>query len=154
MIQIKDTKDFKLIARLNEEIQDLHHKMHPNIFKPYDHFEVDKFFESFIHQDNSKAYIAEEGGREVGYILLNAIQFPENPFQHSRQYVLIDQILVLKEHQGKGIGKLLLDAALSFAKEMKISSLELNHWTLNETARQFFNKNGFENYNEKKWRKI
>jgi GNAT superfamily N-acetyltransferase len=61
---------------------------------------------------------------------------------------------VLKNYQGKGVGKLLLESTFSFAKENNIDCVELNHWTRNDSARIFFSKNKFEYYNEKMWRAI
>jgi hypothetical protein len=40
MIKVLETKDYNLIAEMNEEVQLLHHKLYPEIFKPYNNIEV------------------------------------------------------------------------------------------------------------------
>ena len=154
MLKVVQTKDYSLLAELNEEIQTFHHKIHPEIFKPYDKGAIIDFFKTSLNNENVVAFIAQENKITLGYILLFKIGFAENPFQYSRRFILLDQIAVLKNYQGKGIGKLLLGATFSFAKENNIDLIELNHWTLNDSARKFFGKNKFEYYNEKMWRAI
>ena len=98
------------------------------------------------------AFIAMENEKPLGYLLLFIINFKENPFQYSRNYILLDQIVVLKSHQLKGIAKQLMETTFSFARANKMESIELNHWTKNNAAKAFFNKLGFEYYNEKMWK--
>ncbi|MBL0317223.1 MAG: GNAT family N-acetyltransferase [Flavobacteriales bacterium] len=154
MIKIERTNDHITLSKLNEEIQTFHHNIHPNIFKPYDHEAVLNFFKNTLSSEKAIAFVAKENETTIGYLLLFTIHFADNPFQYARQFILLDQILVLKNHQGKGVGKQLLDAALAFAKEQNIETIELNHWTQNESARKFFGKNKFEYFNEKMWRAV
>jgi len=154
MIRILETKDYDLLANLNEEIQTFHHNMQPNIFKPYDKEPIKDFFKNTLNAENVAAFIAQKNESIVGYVLLFIIEVADNPFQYTRTFVLLDQILVLKKHQGKGVGKLLLETALSYAKEKNIDRIELNHWSLNASARKFFTQNKFEYFNEKMWRVV
>lgn len=154
MIKIVQTRDYILLAKLNEEIQTLHHNIQPRIFKPYDKEAITNFFKKTLNNENVVAYVANGNGTTLGYVLFFIINFEDNAFQYSRSFVLLDHILVLKNYQGKGVGKLLLDTTFSFAKEKNINFVELNHWTLNDSARNFFAKNKFEYYNEKMWRTI
>lgn len=154
MIHIFETKDYSLLANLNEEIQTFHHNMQPNIFKPYDKELIRNFFKTSLNAENVAAYVAKENDTILGYVLLFVINVADTPFQYSRTYVLLDQIVVLKKHQKKGVGKLLLETTFCFAKEKNIEFVELNHWTQNDSARKFFAKNKFEYYNEKMRRAI
>ena len=143
MIKVLETKDYNLIAEMNEEVQLLHHKLYPEIFKPYNNSEVAKFFKDILTKETVKAFVAIENEKMLGYVLMFVNSFMENPFQSKREFILLDQILVLENARSKGIGKLLLDEVFTFAKSLNINVVELNHWTLNESARLFFNKNGF-----------
>jgi GNAT superfamily N-acetyltransferase len=154
MLKIVATKDCNLLAQLNEEIQTYHYAIQPKVFKPYNKEAIINFFETTLNNENAMAYVAKDDDTAIGYILLFKINVDANPFQYSRSYILIDQILVLKNHRGKGVGKLLLDTTYAFAKESNIVIIELNHWTQNDTARTFFIKNKFEYYNEKMWKEI
>lgn len=152
MIEITETKDFCLLAEMNEEIQTLHHSSYPSVFKPFDKESVTNFFKLSLEKENAVAFIAQKNGAPLAYVLLFIIHFPENPFQYSRSYVLLDQILVLEQYRTMGIGKLLLEATFSFAQSKNIQLVELNHWSRNNVAGNFFRKSGFEYYNEKMWK--
>lgn len=153
-MEIIACRDSQLLAALNREIQDLHHQMHPDIFKPYHREAILPFFEEKLADENVVAWVAKEQEHYLGYLLLFKVQVPENPFQYARSYVLIDQILVKGNAQNKGIGKKLMEAAMAYAKNQGIDRLEVNHWTLNEKARHFFKSQGFEYYCEKMQMKI
>lgn len=149
MIKITETSDHLLLAALNKEVQALHHTLYPKVFKPYDKESVSGFFKEALNSKNAKAFIAVNGEQAVGYTLLFEEHVKENPFQYQRTYLLLDQLLVTKEMRGKGIAKLLMDTAINYAKSKNITTVELNHWTLNNDARAFFQKNGFKYHNEK-----
>lgn len=149
MIQILETNDYHLLTEMNEEVQSLHHKLYPEIFKPYDKNGVAAFFKEVLSKDNVTAFAAMENKKVLGYVLLFVNNFPDNPFQYARRFVILDQILVLENSRSKGVGKLLIEKSFSFAKSLDIDVVELNHWTLNESARVFFNRHGFKYFNEK-----
>lgn len=153
-VEILETKDYGLLAKMNEEVQTFHHQTYPDIFKPYNKEAIANFFKTSLEQDNAKAFIAKEKEVVFGYALAFIIDFAENPFQYSRKYILLDQLLVSENYRAKGIGRLLLDAIFSFAQSNKINTIELNHWTHNSSARSFFKKCGFQYYNEKMWTMI
>lgn len=154
MIEIIQTTDAALLATLNEEIQTLHHGFEPEIFKPYDRQAVTTFFQNTLANENAAAFLAKEHNAILGYVLLFKVNVNENPFQYPRRYLLLDQLLVLAQHRGKGIGKRLLDEVIAFAKTEKCRKIELNHWSRNTAARAFFNQHGFTYYNEKMWKEI
>jgi GNAT superfamily N-acetyltransferase len=149
MVKIIETQDHELISALNEEIQTLHHNLYPEVFKPYNKNNVDAFFKSVVNNEHAVVYLALDNETPVGYALLLRMQASDNPFQYSRNYLLLDQLLVLKDHHYKGIGTLLLETAVEYAQNVGIKTIELNHWTNNESARRFFNKHHFEYFNEK-----
>lgn len=147
-IKISETKDYELLAALNKEVQELHHSLYPNIFKPYNQEDVTSFFKEILKQSTTKAFTAYVGKEAAGYILLFLKEVPENPFQYSQRFILIDQIGVKNEYRKKGIGKLLLNKAFETAEEKQFKIIRLNHWTMNNDARSFFNKHGFNYFNE------
>jgi GNAT superfamily N-acetyltransferase len=149
MFEIHECLDSGLLSRLNVEIQNLHHTLNPTVFKPYNAIEIEIFYKVNLAKENCKAYVAFENNVAVGYVLLFAHNIDENPFQFAKKFVLIDQILVLQNHRKKGVGKLLLVKSYAYAKSLNINLIELNHWTTNNTARHFFNEEGFTYFNEK-----
>ncbi|HEY6162922.1 MAG TPA: GNAT family N-acetyltransferase [Bacteroidia bacterium] len=148
-MEILPSTDHSLLAALNEEAQTLHHKLYPQLFKPYNKTEASEFFKKTLGDKDAKAFVVFENGQALGYIFLFIKVIPENTFIHAKHFILLDQVSVLEKHRGRGIGKLLIDHAISFARSLHLNRIELNHWSLNEPARNFFNKCGFEYFNEK-----
>ena len=92
MIRIEESRDHVLLASLNEEVQNLHHSMHPEIFKPFDKAATREAVKVFIATDNCRAYIAWKGAEPVGYIILFLRETGENAFHYNIRSVYIDQI--------------------------------------------------------------
>lgn len=142
-IRIQETTDYSLLAELNEPVQMLHYSLYPDVFKPYDRSAVETFFVSLFREKEVGAFLAKRNETVMGYVIAIITDLPENPFQHARRYVELDQLLVLEDHRQQGVGKELLDAVVAFAREHGINRIQLNHWTMNAEARSFFNANGF-----------
>ena len=143
MTTISETNDAELIAVLNEEVQDLHHKLYPSRFKPYNKNEVAPAFKAMLSQHNCKAYVAYDDGVPAGYIIFFIKEVDDSPFHYRNRSVYIDQLAVQKKHRKKGIGKLLLETAAKLAADLSIADIELDYWHENKDAALFFEKQGF-----------
>lgn len=148
MINISATKNHELLAALNEEVQTLHHELHPAIFKPYDKAGITSVLQTFINDPACRAYVAYEHNVPVGYIIFFIRETEATPFKYPEQYLYIDQVGVLKAYRGKGIAAQLLAIAESFAVEQGLSRIALDHWSANTTAANYFRKKGYKVYRE------
>jgi diamine N-acetyltransferase len=148
MIALALTQDAKLIAQLNEEVQNLHAALHPDFFKPHHTGEMEKALIAFLNAPKCFCYVAKEGEISLGYALFFIREIPENAFHYSRKILYIDQICVLHEHRKKGVGKLLLQQAEKLAAELFLDRIELDHWTSNSVAAEFFRANGYQLFRE------
>jgi ribosomal protein S18 acetylase RimI-like enzyme len=149
MITISPTRDSNLLAELNREVQDLHHRLQPEVFKPWEHESIAKALKEMLQSADLLAFVARYEEQKAGYILLRVMESPENAFAFADRLIYIDQISVKVEFRGKGIGKALVNRALEVAREEGITKVSLDHWTINEGARTFFGKAGFKYYNER-----
>ena len=147
--------DGLVLSKLSMDVQRIHAENHPDIFKmpQTDEYAVD-FFESMLSDPLVRIFIAEEDGRELGYILCKLIERAENPFTLAMRYLLVDQISVRPEAQGRGAGKALIGQAEVLAKEWNVFRIQLDSWGFNAKAHAFFEKMGFEKFNHRFWRDI
>jgi ribosomal protein S18 acetylase RimI-like enzyme len=60
----------------------------------------------------------------------------------------IERIYVLKAFQGKKVGQLLFDKAITIAKELQVAYVWLGVWEENKRAIQFYTKNGFVEFDQ------
>ena len=72
----------------------------------------------------------------------------EHAFCKAHKLLYVDQISVSRDHRNKGVGKALINAAKASAAEDGIRRLELDVWTENADAKQFFAAQGFTTFNE------
>lgn len=91
---------------------------------------------------------AQRGDKAIGSAVMVVKEVAENAFHYQYKRLYIDQISVLAEYQKTGAGKLLLTKAEELARELSIHRLELDNWTANTVAADYFNKNGYLAYRE------
>ena len=147
--------DSLLLSSITTDVQRLHAENHPDIFKmpQRDDFAV-TFFDEMLANPLVRIFIAEEAGRAFGCVLCKLIERDENPFKFARRYLMIDQISVKPEAQGKGVGKALVEQAEHLAKEWNVVRIQLDSWGFNLHAHGFFEKVGFVKFNHRFWKSL
>ena len=60
-----------------------------------------------------------------------------------RKKLEVDQLVILEEYRGKGLGKQLMDEATRIAKENECNRIELNCWLFNENALNMYEHIGY-----------
>ncbi|HEA22768.1 hypothetical protein LCGC14_1091800 [marine sediment metagenome] len=55
-----------------------------------------------------------------------------------------DNVFILPDYQGKGIGEILINWIFDYAKSINCEASELNCYTENEAGRRFWEKQGYE----------
>lgn len=143
-------RDAEVLAALNQPIQQLHAEARPDFFKPAQLDEaLIQVFREALAQPENHIFIDEVNGVPVGYIYAKVVRRPENSFTYSMAWVLVDQLSVNPEYQGKGYGKQLLQAAFDLAHSENIRRVILDVWDFNTHAIDFYKDQGFRIYNER-----
>lgn len=147
------SKDSLVLSALCRDVQSLHAGHHPQVFKmpQSDDFAV-AFFDEVLASPEFTAYIAEENGHPLGYILCRSVDQPENVFNHPIRFLLVNQICVRPNAQRKGIGTALLKQAENHARELGVAKLQLDSWEFNLGAHACFEKFSFEKFNYRFWK--
>jgi len=147
--------DGLLLSSLSMDVQRLHAEHHPDIFKipQNDGFAV-QFFNEMLANPLVRIFIAEEDGQALGCVLCKVVEREENPFTVAMRYLLVDQISVQPEAQGKGVGKALIEQVKALAREWNVSRVQLDSWGFNTNAHAFFEKMGFEKFNHRFWHNL
>jgi ribosomal protein S18 acetylase RimI-like enzyme len=143
-IRIVETKDHHLISALVEEVQNLHAKLHPELYKPFEQTAIEPALEQHIADPDCFVYLATKEEEAIGYMICFIKEIKENAFHYDLRILYIDQLCVQKAHQKSGAGKLLMEQAEKMAKEHAINRIELDHRSSNMVAAAFFRKKGYE----------
>jgi ribosomal protein S18 acetylase RimI-like enzyme len=147
--------DSSLLSSLCMDVQCLHAEHHPGLFKlpQTDDFAV-AYFDQMLADPLVNIFIAEEDGQALGYILCKLTERPETPFTFAMRFLLVDQISVRPQAQGRGVGSALLAQADDLAQESDVSTIQLNSWGFNTSAHAFFEHHGYEKFNLRFWREV
>lgn len=148
-IEITEINEFKEIASLVEEVQNLHADLFPNVYKRFEYEGIQKVMETMLSNELCRLFIAQMNGVTVGYIMILIKEIPENAFHYSMRVIHIDQLAVAEEHKKMGVGALLMEKVEEVALELNIHRLELDHLDSNTVAKKFFHGKGFLPYRSK-----
>ena len=110
--------DSPLLSSLCMDVQRVHAKHHPHIFKmpQSDDFAV-SFFDEMLSDPSVMIYIAE-GDQALGYIFCKLFERPESPFTYTNRFLQIEHISVRPDAQRHGVGAALMDQAEKLAREL------------------------------------
>ena len=94
-----------------------------------------------LSNPNSSFFFVCVDERVAGYLKLN--EFDAQTDINDSDSLELERIYILKEFQGAGLGKDLLDYTISIASEHGKKYIWLGVWEHNERAKRFYEKNGF-----------
>jgi diamine N-acetyltransferase len=102
-------------------------------------FTPDQFAKE-LSQPASTFFVAELGDRLIGYTKVNLV--PAQTDVHDPKSLEISRLYVLEDFLGLGVGQVLLETAIGFAKQNQKDYLWLGVWDKNARAIRFYEKNG------------
>lgn len=103
-----------------------------------------KIFSKWVDDDSSDVFIAEEKGKILGFVNVIIREAEERWYAHPLRYVEIDNLIVTKNEQNKGIGKKLILSAEKWAKDKDIETLIIAARANNDIAINLYKKLGYE----------
>lgn len=122
--------DIEQVYKLLNELYDS--KIEYDIFvKKYNEALKDKSFYGIVMEENSII---------VGVLISRII----NRLVKSKDILFVDDFIVHKNYRNNGIGKMLLQNAIDYAKVRNCQTVELTSYIYNENAHRFYEKMGFE----------
>ena len=112
-------------------------------------FSIEKL-RSEINNTHSEFYLALDDAKDdtnaIGYLKVNFGE-SQTELKDSKSFE-IERIYVLKEYQGKDVGKLLYQKALAIAQQNNVDYIWLGVWEHNKQALDFYKQQGFEAFDQ------
>lgn len=136
--------DFPAIAPIARESQEIHAQGQPTIFRSDTPGFSEEYLRHLIEDETSDAYVAEDDGHIVGYVFLHVRPLSFLDFFQKQTVAIISNIAVTTSVRRKGIGQLLFETSLQWAKKHNADRLELNVWEFNKNAIAFYERNGMQ----------
>lgn len=131
--------DNQKIRPLQREIAKLHYEGKPGMFKPEPRYHSEEDFAQMLSDPEHFVFIAEEEtGRVVGYAFAFVSHVRNHPTYIDFDRFYIDDICVLEECRGQGIGKRLFAACREQAEKTQCKVLDLGVFGFNTGAIAFY----------------
>ena len=134
--------DIPRLEKLLYQVHGLHAEGRPDLFIPgCKKYTADQLRELLADTVNTPIFTAILDGELVGYCFcVRQVQSAASMQKISTLY--IDDLCVDKAFRGRGIGKVLYDYAVEYARENGYYNLTLNVWACNPSAQRFYEKCG------------
>lgn len=114
----------------------MHYNARPDLFKIHKKEDVYNELEYAMKNPFSITLVVEENGIFRGYISFSCLYKVVNS-------LWINQLYVEEKSRKKGYGKALINEVELYARENNFERIELNCWSFNENAIDFYNRLNF-----------
>lgn len=134
--------DAALVATLNSHVQSWHAAHYPQaFFASPDPVALTSHFRTRLEDPEVTCFLA--GDPVQGYALCVLQQRPHSIFSPPTRRLLVDHIAVAPDARRQGLGRALLTAARTLARDLACDEVLLDTWEANHEAHAFFRANGF-----------
>lgn len=104
----------------------------------------EKVFTWHLTEDKACAFVVEDKGNIVGYLAGGETK-AEN-YRNTPKMAELDNMLVLSEYRGNGVGRMLYDAFIDWCKGRDVKMTRVEAFAQNKEAIAFYKKMGMKDY--------
>ena len=140
-IRRADKRDMEKIKDLLNQVLTVHHNGRPDLFKANCRKYTDSELEELIKDDARPIFVADEDG-VLGYAFCVIKETKNNNILADIKTLYIDDLCVDENIRGKHVGTALYNYVKEYAKEIGCYNVTLNVWSCNESAQQFYERQG------------
>lgn len=142
-IRRAETGDMPRIDELLMQVELVHHKARPDLFKNGGRKYTDEELAAIIADDKRPILVAvDENNRLLGYAFCIFQQYLNNTIMTDIKTLYIDDLCVDEACRGQHIGRALYEAVLAYAREHGCYNVTLNVWSGNDNAQRFYESCG------------
>ena len=135
--------DFEAVKTLFREGDDHHRCLGADGIRP-DHVDYQRAnFDRALADTAVKVFVAESDGEVAGFLRARRIETPATRIHAAAIVTLIDEVVVAGKSRGRGVGKALVDEIKQWASAQACDGVELNVYTSNKAAVDFYRREGF-----------
>ena len=142
-IRRAETCDMPRIDELLMQVELVHHKARPDLFKNGGRKYTDEELAAIIADDKRPILVAvNDNNRLLGYAFCIFQQYLDNTIMTDIKTLYIDDLCVDEACRGQHIGRALYEAVLAYAREHGCYNVTLNVWSGNDNAQRFYESCG------------
>lgn len=159
IVRCAKASDLEIVNKLLYQVEDLHRVGRPDLFKPGEKKYTDDQLLEIFQNPATPVFVAVEAvpdkgmddcvekadrkkERVLGYVfcIIQETKGAKCIFDHKTLY--IDDLCVDESARGKGVGKIVYDYAVDYARSIGCHNVTLHVWDKNPGARTFYEKMG------------
>ena len=142
MIRFAEIKDIPKILDLLSQVDLVHHKGRPDIFKIGTKYNAEELAEIIPDKERPILVSTDENDTVCGYCFCILKQQKNDSVLTDIKTLYIDDLCVDETLRGKHIGSELFEAAVNLAKEKGCYNVTLNVWSCNPSSLKFYESLG------------
>ena len=135
-------EDLPVVNNLLYQVEDIHRIGRPDLFKVGEKKYTDQQLLEIFSDEKTPVFVADSPDGVLGYVFCIVQQTRGAKAMYDHTTLYIDDLCVDSQARGRGVGKILYDYALGFAKSIGCHNLTLHVWDKNPGARAFYEKMG------------
>ncbi len=142
-IRRANTEDVGDIIRLLHQVNMVHHRMRPDLFKPHTTKYSEQELEGLVNDPDNPIFVyADEG--VLGYAFCQVKETKGDLLLQDIKTLYIDDICVDEKARGRHIGKSLFEYVQQYAQTIGCRNITLNVWEGNTAAMSFYQSMGMQ----------
>ena len=146
MVRFAEEKDLERVNELRAQVNEVHVKGRPDIFKPGFCQELRDAVYEMCNDENKNIIVAERDGVICGMVCVEYIVRPESPYNLERKFYHVVEVAVDEAFRRQGVASEIFEFIKKDAKERGFKRIELDVWGFNESAREFYESVGFRTF--------
>lgn len=136
--------DYDRLRPVFDEVEAYHREALPQLFRaPPDTFPSRPLYTALIKGPESAVFVADEGGELIGFVTVRVQQAPDDPILVPRRFATVDMLAVRSDRRRQGVGRTLMEATHSWARDQGLQEVQLNVWEFNRRAIGFYESLGY-----------
>ena len=143
-IRRADTFDTERLLELLSQVEAVHQKGRPDLFRVNGTKYTAAELLSIIADENTPVFVAVYDGVVVGYVFCIISDIKDSTMLFDMKNIHLEDVCVDEACRGMGIGSLLIEYVIEWAKNNGCDHMDLDVWEFNSGARRLYERYGME----------
>ncbi len=148
MVRFATDADIARVNELRRQVNDLHVQCRPDMFKPGFDAQLQAQAVTLLHSDDHAILVAERDGAIYGMACVDYVDRPETAYSRARRYCHVQELAVDAAHRRQGVARELFEFMRADARARGFARMELDVWSFNAGAVEFYEAMGFAAYRQ------
>lgn len=145
------SNDYNDIANLTIEVHNLHLENRPDVYLDVNNPLLKEYFDDLLNTNNTKLFVVENADNKelVAYSTVKIMTTQSIPILIPKKFAFIDDFCVKSMYKKNGMGRLLFQHIVNYAKMEGALSIQLTVWEFNKDAIKFYDAMGMSTRNRR-----